>query len=398
MLAVFKCWNFLADRERRARERRLGGGGPPPRILLPIGLSFHTFQSMSYVGAAAQRAGDLGVFALYVMFYPQLVAGPIERPQNLLAQFDEPHRFDYDRVTSGLKLMAWGFVKKMVVADRLALLVNAVYGAPERANGVALLASTVLFAYQIYCDFSGYSDIARGSAEVMGFRLMVNFDRPYTARSLAEFWRRWHISLSTWFRDYVYFPSGAIDAAAPRGPQRVRRVPHQRPLARRELDVRGVGALHGVALAVESSHRRREAPRLAAAGISDDSSALGLLRQRDVRLRLPDGSSSGRPPSTRRSWCSARSRSASATSLGRRARRGDAPALTEGAGIGRLAPRSRSCPSSDSVDAGCRRAPAPAARSPRGRAPSAGAYALALAVLLVFSQTSLASAFIYFQF
>ena len=142
------------------------------------------------------------------MFFPQLVAGPIERPQHLLPQLRMNHRFDYQTVTDGLKLMAWGFFQKSVIADRLALVVNKVYAAPAAHDGAALIVATVFFAFQIYCDFSGYSDIAVGTGEVMGFRLVRNFDRPYFARSIAEFWQRWHISLSTWFRDYVYIPLG----------------------------------------------------------------------------------------------------------------------------------------------------------------------------------------------
>jgi D-alanyl-lipoteichoic acid acyltransferase DltB (MBOAT superfamily) len=136
------------------------------------------------------------------------VAGPIERPQNLLHQLRERHSFDYDRVTDGLKLMVVGFFKKVVVADRLAMLVNPVYGHPREHAGPALLIATVLFAFQIYADFSGYSDIAIGCARVMGIDLMTNFRRPYLATSVAEFWQRWHISLSTWFRDYLYIPLG----------------------------------------------------------------------------------------------------------------------------------------------------------------------------------------------
>ena len=185
---------------------------PTLHIILPIGLSFHTFQSLSYVVEVYRRhqpaERNFITYATYVMFFPQLVAGPIERPQNLLHQFRETHEFDYDRVTSGLKRMAWGFFKKLVVADRLALYVNDVYAAPQNFNGLQLTLATLFFAYQIYCDFSGYSDIAIGSARVLGFKLMENFDTPYYSTSIAEFWRRWHISLSTWFRDYVYFPLG----------------------------------------------------------------------------------------------------------------------------------------------------------------------------------------------
>jgi alginate O-acetyltransferase complex protein AlgI len=182
------------------------------KIILPIGLSFHTFQSLSYVvevyrgNQKAER--DFVIYATYVMFFPQLVAGPIERPQNLLHQFREWHELNYNNITCGLKRMAWGFFKKLVVADRLALYVNDVYGAPRNYNGLQLTIATFFFAYQIYCDFSGYSDIAIGAAQVLGFRLMENFRTPYYSLSVSEFWQRWHISLSTWFRDYVYIPLG----------------------------------------------------------------------------------------------------------------------------------------------------------------------------------------------
>src|SRR4030095_15460522 len=157
-----------------------------------------------------------GIYALYVMFFPQLVAGPIERPQNLIRQFREIHHFDYDWVTSALKLRAWGLFKKTVVADHLALFVNPVYADPAQFSGPILALATVLFAFQIYCDFSRYSEIAIGAARVLGFRLMENFDRPYSATSVAEFWRRWHISLSTWFRDYLYLPLGGRRVPLPR--------------------------------------------------------------------------------------------------------------------------------------------------------------------------------------
>ena len=185
---------------------------PTLDLILPVGLSFHTFQSLSYVievHRGRQRAErDWRVFATYVLFFPQLVAGPIERPQNLIDQFRARHDFDPALLTSGLKRMAWGFFKKLVVADRLALHVNDVYADPAAHSGPQLVVATVAFAYQIYCDFSGYSDIAVGAARILGFRLMENFDAPYASTSTGEFWRRWHISLSTWFRDYVYVPLG----------------------------------------------------------------------------------------------------------------------------------------------------------------------------------------------
>ena len=182
------------------------------KIILPIGLSFHTFQSLSYiieVYRGNQKAEkNFGIFALYVMFYPQLVAGPIERPQNMLHQFHIDHKFDLYRIADGLKLMLWGMFKKVVIADRLALFVNQVYNNPTEHTGLSILIATFFFSIQIYCDFSGYSEIALGSAKVMGFNLMINFDKPYLSRSISEFWKRWHISLSTWFKDYVYIPLG----------------------------------------------------------------------------------------------------------------------------------------------------------------------------------------------
>lgn len=181
-------------------------------IILPIGLSFHTFQSLAYVievYRGNQKAEKhFGIYSLYVMFYPQLVAGPIERPQNLIHQFYEEHKFEYQRIVEGLRKMLWGFFKKMVIADNLAIYVNAAYGNPTDYSGLVMLTASFFFAVQIYCDFSGYSDIAIGSAKVMGFNLMENFKNPYFSTSIAEFWRRWHISLSTWFRDYVYIPLG----------------------------------------------------------------------------------------------------------------------------------------------------------------------------------------------
>lgn len=213
ILFVFKYFNFFNDNVAAlARFIHWNYSFEGLKIILPIGLSFHTFQSMSYVievyrgNQKAER--HFGIYSLYVMFYPQLVAGPIERPQNLLHQFHEEKFFDYKRVTDGLKLMAWGLFKKVVVADRLAVFVNNVYGHPTEYQGVQLILATVFFAFQIYCDFSGYSDIAIGSAQVMGFKLMQNFNRPYYAKSISEFWKRWHISLSTWFKDYVYIPLG----------------------------------------------------------------------------------------------------------------------------------------------------------------------------------------------
>jgi len=213
ILAFFKYYNFFqANYAGLARFLHWNYGIPALSIILPIGLSFHTFQAMSYtieVYRGNHRAErHLGIFALYVMFYPQLVAGPIERPQNMLHQFYKNQEFNYERVKNGLLLMAWGLFKKVVVADRLALFVNYVYRRPTDFQGVPLIIATVMFSFQIFCDFSGYSDIAIGSAQVMGFKLTQNFKRPYFSKSIDEFWRRWHISLSSWFRDYLYISLG----------------------------------------------------------------------------------------------------------------------------------------------------------------------------------------------
>ena len=213
VLGFFKYFNFLnTNLSLLLGSFHVADPIPYLGIILPIGLSFHTFQSMSYTIEVYRGAQPverhLGIYALYVMFYPQLVAGPIERPQNLLHQFRELHFFEYNRVVNGLRLMAWGLFKKMVIADRLATFVDRVYARPSDYDGPLFVIATVFFAYQIYCDFSGYSDMAIGAAEVMGFKLMTNFKRPYSAQSIADFWQHWHISLSTWFRDYVYIPLG----------------------------------------------------------------------------------------------------------------------------------------------------------------------------------------------
>ena len=189
-------------------------------IILPIGLSFHTFQSLSYVievYRGKQRAErHFGLYALYVMYFPQLVAGPIERPQNLLHQLREEKRFDWHRLADGLLLSVWGLFKKVVVADSLAIYTNMIYSNSAHHNGTSLLVATYFFAIQIYCDFSGYSDIARGISKVYGIDLMKNFETPYFSKSIAEFWSRWHISLSTWFRDYLYIPLGGNRVSLPR--------------------------------------------------------------------------------------------------------------------------------------------------------------------------------------
>lgn len=211
VLFVFKYFNFFSTNlAALAHCFHLDYPAPILKWALPIGLSFHTFQSLSYVievyRGQQKPERHFGIYALYVMFYPQLVAGPIERPQNVLHQFHEQHHFEYQQAADGLKEMAWGLFKKVVIADRLALFVNAAYDNPAAQSPGMLVLATILFAFQVYCDFSGYSDIALGSARVMGFRLMQNFNRPYASTSPSEFWNRWHISLSTWLRDYVYTP------------------------------------------------------------------------------------------------------------------------------------------------------------------------------------------------
>ncbi len=213
LLFAFKYANLAGDALSRA-GLWIGVDWQVPYldILLPVGISFYTFQTLSYtfeVYKGEQEAErDLIDFALYVAYFPQLVAGPIERPQRLLPQLKTRKTFDYDRVVSGLRLVLWGLFKKVVIADRLAMMVDVIYGQPERYPGSFLALATAFFAFQIYCDFSGYTDIARGCARVLGVDLMKNFNRPYMATSIRDFWRRWHISLSTWFRDYVYVPCG----------------------------------------------------------------------------------------------------------------------------------------------------------------------------------------------
>jgi alginate O-acetyltransferase complex protein AlgI len=210
-LAFFKYFNFfLSNINQLAIWLHWNYSITLLSIILPIGLSFHTFQAMSYtieVYRGNQKAErHFGIYALYVMFFPQLVAGPIERPQHLIHQFYERHDFNYEDMVSGLRLMAWGLFKKAVIADRLATIVGVIYHHPQYYQGISLIMGTVLFAYQLYCDFSGYTDIARGAARVMGFRLIENFNLPYYSKSMPEFWRRWHISLFSWFRDYLYYP------------------------------------------------------------------------------------------------------------------------------------------------------------------------------------------------
>ncbi len=213
VLAVFKYFNFL-NTNITGLCNLFDVQNPIPylSIILPIGLSFHTFQAMSYtieVYRGNQKAEKhFGIYSLYVMFYPQLVAGPIERPQNILHQFYEKKEFNFDNALLGTNLIIIGLFKKMVIADRLSAYVNQVYSSLDTSTTLSAWMAAVFFSLQIYCDFSGYSDIARGTAKFMGYDLMLNFNRPYLSKSVSEFWTRWHISLSSWFKDYLYIPLG----------------------------------------------------------------------------------------------------------------------------------------------------------------------------------------------
>jgi D-alanyl-lipoteichoic acid acyltransferase DltB (MBOAT superfamily) len=213
ILLVFKYFNFFNESITAIAEA-IGWNYSinTLQLVLPVGISFYTFQTLSYTIDVYQRRiqpeKHLGIFSLFVSFFPQLVAGPIERPSNLLPQLKNKHTFDFDGFKYGLTYILWGLFKKVVIADRVAIIVNPIYNDVSSFGAPALLAATILFAFQIFCDFSGYSDIAIGSARLLGIDLMKNFDRPYFSKSISEFWRRWHISLSTWFRDYVYIPLG----------------------------------------------------------------------------------------------------------------------------------------------------------------------------------------------
>lgn len=213
VLFFYKYFNFLSGSVTGLIA--LLGGRPSTVMLnlaLPVGISFYTFQTLSYVIDVYR--GDIRTernfffYALFVSFFPQLVAGPIERPDNLIPQLREPHPWSRDNAVKGAKHMLVGFFKKVCVADLLSTYVNAVYNQVEEASALGVIIATCLFAIQIYCDFSGYTDIAIGCARVMGIRLMQNFDHPYRATTIKEFWARWHISLSSWFKDYLYIPLG----------------------------------------------------------------------------------------------------------------------------------------------------------------------------------------------
>ena len=213
ILGVFKYYNFFVE-NLDALLRSLGWqlDCVTINILLPVGISFYTFQALSYTIDVYQKklpaTHDVVEFFAYISFFPQLVAGPIERATNLLPQFQRQRTFDYTQAVDGMRQMLWGFLKKLVIADNCATLVNEYWNQYDALPGMTLFLLGVLFTFQIYCDFSGYSDIAIGCARLFGFNLMRNFNFPYFSRSIPEFWRRWHISLTTWFRDYIYFPLG----------------------------------------------------------------------------------------------------------------------------------------------------------------------------------------------
>ncbi len=207
VLFFFKYYNFVAG--------TIGGffgADLTLQLILPVGISFYTFQTLSYsidvYRGRIKAEHNFFYYALFVSFFPQLVAGPIERPDNLLPQLHAEHTFNADDLSIGAKRMLAGFFKKIVVADTVAVYVNAVYNHAGETGGLAIIVATVLFAVQIYCDFSGYTDIAIGCARIMGYRLMQNFGRPYSAENIRDFWSRWHISLSSWFKDYLYIPLG----------------------------------------------------------------------------------------------------------------------------------------------------------------------------------------------
>ena len=213
-LGIFKYYNFFVENLDIFFSSMLGYhlDWVTMKIILPVGISFYTFQALSYSIDVYQKklpaTHDIIEFFAYISFFPQLVAGPIERATNLLPQFQHSRHFDYAKAVDGLRQMLWGFLKKLVVADNCAMIVNEHWSQYPWMSGLPLFLIGVMFTFQIYCDFSGYSDIAIGCARLFGFDLKRNFNFPYFSRSIPEFWRRWHISLTTWFRDYIYFPLG----------------------------------------------------------------------------------------------------------------------------------------------------------------------------------------------
>lgn len=213
LLFLFKYFDFLADSFNELSN--VVGSDYKLKLLnliLPVGISFYTFQTMSYTidvyNGKLKPEKHFGIFSLFVAFFPQLVAGPIERASNLLPQFHKKIDVNYNRFASGAQLILWGLVKKIIIADRVGIIANEIFNSYEDYHGFTLIIGVIFFAFQIYCDFSGYSDIAIGTARVFGYDLIKNFNSPYFSISLTDFWRRWHISLSTWFKDYVYIPLG----------------------------------------------------------------------------------------------------------------------------------------------------------------------------------------------
>jgi alginate O-acetyltransferase complex protein AlgI len=213
LLGFFKYYNFFLDSLYEVIPAiKTSEGFNTLEIILPVGISFYTFQTLSYTidvyKKKMQPTKDFIAFAAFVSFFPQLVAGPIERASNLLPQILKNRKFSYEQSTQGVRLILWGLLKKVVIADALAPSVNEIFLNFSLYSPLVLILGAFFFAFQIYCDFSGYSDIARGLSKLLGIELMENFNFPYFSRSIGEFWRRWHISLSTWFRDYIYIPIG----------------------------------------------------------------------------------------------------------------------------------------------------------------------------------------------
>lgn len=208
LLAFFKYFNFFVDNLNVIFGNRIGHFD----VLLPVGISFYIFQALGYLvdvyRGETKAEKNFLKYALFVSFFPQLVAGPIERSKNLLEQINQTQKFDFEKMRDGIFLMVWGYFLKLVIADRIAIFVDTVYGNIDTFGGSYLIVATALFAIQIYCDFAGYSVIAMGTAKLLGFSLMENFAAPYLSSSVTEFWRRWHISLSSWFKDYLYIPLG----------------------------------------------------------------------------------------------------------------------------------------------------------------------------------------------
>ena len=221
VLFVFKYYNFFFEQITKLFDKFAIQLHPTTlKLLLPVGISFYTFQTVAYVidvyrgDVPAEK--NFGIYATFVSFFPQLVAGPIERTANLLPQIKEERTFNYEQATYGMKLMAWGFFKKMVVADNLGVLIDAVYSNMYSYKGFVFFITVFLFSIQIYCDFGGYSDIARGASKLMGIELMENFKSPFFSTSVNQMWGRWHISLTSWLRDYLYFPLGGSRCSKPR--------------------------------------------------------------------------------------------------------------------------------------------------------------------------------------